>query len=60
MTQLSNIIAYLDDLLEVPDFPDDGPNGLQVPGREEVTTVATGVSAHRGCRSARPRRGPSS
>jgi dinuclear metal center YbgI/SA1388 family protein len=47
MTQLSNIIAYLDDLLEVQDFADYGPNGLQVPGREEVTTVATGVSAHR-------------
>jgi dinuclear metal center YbgI/SA1388 family protein len=47
MAQLSDIIAYLDDLLEVPDFPDYGPNGLQVPGREEVTTVATGVSAHR-------------
>jgi dinuclear metal center YbgI/SA1388 family protein len=47
MTQLSDIIAYLDDLLEAPDFPDYGPNGLQVPGREEVTTVATGVSAHR-------------
>jgi dinuclear metal center YbgI/SA1388 family protein len=47
MAQLSDIIAYLDDLLEAPDFPDYGPNGLQVPGREEVTTVATGVSAHR-------------
>src|SRR4029453_5688012 len=47
MTQLSDIIAFLDDLLEVADFPDYGPNGLQVPGREEVTTVATGVSAHR-------------
>jgi dinuclear metal center YbgI/SA1388 family protein len=47
MAQLSDIIAYLDDLLEVPDFPDYGPNGLQVPGREEVTMVATGVSAHR-------------
>jgi dinuclear metal center YbgI/SA1388 family protein len=47
MTQLSDIIAFLDDLLKVADFPDYGPNGLQVPGREEVTTVATGVSAHR-------------
>jgi dinuclear metal center YbgI/SA1388 family protein len=47
MAQLSDIISYLDDLLEAPDFPDYGPNGLQVPGREEVTTVATGVSAHR-------------
>jgi dinuclear metal center YbgI/SA1388 family protein len=47
MAQLSDIIAYLDDLLEAPDFPDYGPNGLQVPGREKVTRVATGVSAHR-------------
>jgi dinuclear metal center YbgI/SA1388 family protein len=47
MAQLTDIIRYLDDLLEAPDFPDYGPNGLQVPGREEVTTVATGVSAHR-------------
>src|ERR687897_1805986 len=47
MAQLSDIIAFLDELLEVPDFPDYGPNGLQVPGRDEVTSVATGVSAHR-------------
>ena len=30
-----------------PRIPDYGPNGLQVPGAEEVTLVATGVSAHR-------------
>ena len=47
MAQLSDIIAYLDELLEAPDFPDYGPNGLQVPGPDDVTTVATGVSAHR-------------
>ena len=46
MAHLSDVISYLDDLLEAPDFPDYGPNGLQVPGPEEVTTVATGVSAH--------------
>src|SRR5215218_2471431 len=47
MAQLSDIIAYLDELLEAPDFPDYGPNGLQVPGAEDVTMLATGVSAHR-------------
>jgi dinuclear metal center YbgI/SA1388 family protein len=47
MAQLSDIIAYLDELLEAPDFPDYGPNGLQVPGAREVTILATGVSAHR-------------
>jgi dinuclear metal center YbgI/SA1388 family protein len=47
MTHLTEVISYLDELLEAPDFPDYGPNGLQVPGPEEVTIVATGVSAHR-------------
>jgi dinuclear metal center YbgI/SA1388 family protein len=41
------IIAYLDDLLEIDAFSDYGPNGLQVPGAEEVTLVVTGVSAQR-------------
>ena len=47
MAHLTEVIHYLDELLEVPDFPDYGPNGLQVPGAEEVKMVATGVSAHR-------------
>jgi dinuclear metal center YbgI/SA1388 family protein len=42
----STIIAELDRLLEPARFDDYGPNGLQVPGASEVTTVATGVSAH--------------
>jgi dinuclear metal center YbgI/SA1388 family protein len=46
MAHLKDVISYLDDLLEAPDFPDYGPNGLQVPGPKEVTIVATGVSAH--------------
>jgi dinuclear metal center YbgI/SA1388 family protein len=41
------LIAFLDDLLESPGRPDYGPNGLQVPGAEEVEVVVTGVSAHR-------------
>lgn len=41
----AEIVAFLDELLEVDRFADYGPNGLQVPGAEEVTTVVTGVSA---------------
>jgi dinuclear metal center YbgI/SA1388 family protein len=43
----ADIIAFLDELLEVERFDDLGPNGLQVPGAAEVTTVLTGVSAQR-------------
>src|SRR3954451_14594424 len=38
------IIAWLDELLAPSGFADLGPNGLQVPGAETVTTVVTGVS----------------
>jgi dinuclear metal center YbgI/SA1388 family protein len=43
----ADIVAYLDELLEIGRFADLGPNGLQVPGGDEVTTVVTGVSAQR-------------
>lgn len=46
MTPISEIVAYLDDLLEAPGWDDYGPNGLQVPGAAETGCVATGVSAH--------------
>ena len=42
---LNDLIAELDRLLEPRRFRDYGPNGLQVPGKPEVTRVATGVSA---------------
>jgi dinuclear metal center YbgI/SA1388 family protein len=42
----ADIIAFLDELLDVERFADYGPNGLQVPGAEAVSTVVTGVSAH--------------
>ena len=42
---LDNILAHLDELLSPAAFDDYGPNGLQVPGRREVRTVVTGVSA---------------
>jgi dinuclear metal center YbgI/SA1388 family protein len=45
MAGRDEIVAFLDELLEVDSFTDYGPNGLQVPGAEEVSTVATGVSA---------------
>ena len=47
VTRLTSIISALDELL-IPDaFQDMGPNGLQVPGRDEVNTVVTGVTAQR-------------
>jgi dinuclear metal center YbgI/SA1388 family protein len=46
MASRDEIIAFLDDLLDSPSFEDYGPNGLQVVGADEVSTLATGVSAH--------------
>lgn len=40
------MIAFCDDLLQIDAFTDYGPNGLQVPGAEEIDLVATAVSAH--------------
>jgi dinuclear metal center YbgI/SA1388 family protein len=45
MASRDEIVRHLDELLEIDGFSDYGPNGLLVPGAEEVTTVATGVSA---------------
>lgn len=42
---LAQLIDHLDTLLTPGSFSDFGPNGLQVPGPEEVGTVVTGVSA---------------
>ena len=46
-TPVSDIVGFLDALLDAAAFEDYGPNGLQVPGPETVEVVATGVSAHR-------------
>jgi dinuclear metal center YbgI/SA1388 family protein len=46
VAQRDEIIAFLDDLLDAPSFDDYGPNGLQVVGADEVSTLVTGVSAH--------------
>lgn len=43
---ITDILAEADRLLEPARFQDYGPNGLQVPGPEEVSTIVTGVSAH--------------
>jgi dinuclear metal center YbgI/SA1388 family protein len=46
MAERDRIVAFLDELLDAPAWPDYGPNGLQVPGAPDVELVATGVSAH--------------
>ena len=46
VTPRSDIIGFLDELLDASAFDDYGPNGLQVPGAAEVETVVTGVSAN--------------
>lgn len=43
---LPELVGFLDELLEPDRFEDYGPNGLQVPGREAIELVVTGVSAH--------------
>ena len=43
---LTDVLAEIDLLLEPGRFQDYCPNGLQVPGREQVATLASGVSAH--------------
>src|SRR4029450_12778441 len=48
MPERDEILAYCDELLDVGSFQDYGPNGLQIPGRREVTQIATGVSADPG------------
>jgi dinuclear metal center YbgI/SA1388 family protein len=45
MALLHEMLAEADRLLEPAAFADYCPNGLQVAGREEITHVATGVSA---------------
>ena len=47
MPRITSIIGALDALLTPAEFEDLGPNGLQVPGPEEVSRIVTGVSAQR-------------
>jgi dinuclear metal center YbgI/SA1388 family protein len=45
-TTISEILAELDAILEPSRFEDYCVNGLQVPGPDQIQTIATGVSAH--------------
>lgn len=45
MAALKDIVDYTDTLLETDRFRDYCPNGLQVEGRAEVTTLVSGVTA---------------
>jgi dinuclear metal center YbgI/SA1388 family protein len=47
VTRITSIIAALDERLTPDRFKDLGPNGLQVPGGDEVTKIVTGVTAQR-------------
>jgi dinuclear metal center YbgI/SA1388 family protein len=46
MATRAELIAHCDETLQIDAFEDYGPNGLQVPGADEVTKIATGVSAN--------------
>ena len=39
MAACNQIIGYLDDLLDPTAYDDYGPNGLQVPGSEQIQTL---------------------
>ena len=46
MASLRTIVEHLDSILEPGNYDDYGPNGIQVPGRDKVQTIVTGVSAN--------------
>ncbi len=45
-TQLKELVAYLDEQLQVQRFKDYCPNGLQVEGGAQVSKLVTGVTAN--------------
>jgi dinuclear metal center YbgI/SA1388 family protein len=47
MAPRDGIVGYADELLEIERFPEFAPQGLQVLGAAEVTTIACGVSSSR-------------
>src|SRR3569832_1149163 len=47
MLRRDELLAYLDDLLDVRRYDDYAPNGLQVEGAEIVRTVVSGVTTSR-------------
>jgi dinuclear metal center YbgI/SA1388 family protein len=46
VASLYKILSHLESLLDLGSYDDYGPNGLQVPGRDAVETIVTGVSAN--------------
>ena len=46
MAGRDEIVSFCDELLDSSSFEDYGPNGLQVPGKPEVSAIATGVTAN--------------
>jgi len=47
MAGRDEIVDFMAEILDAARFEDHGPNGLQVPGAEEVSLLASGVSANR-------------
>ena len=45
MVKLDELVQYTNDLLEIDNFRDYCPNGLQIEGKSEVNKLVTGVSA---------------
>ncbi len=45
MAKLDNILAYANSLLEIHEYKDYCPNGLQVEGKTQVNKIITGVTA---------------
>ena len=45
MVKLHDLTNYLNQLLNIQDFKDYGPQGLQVEGKTNINKVVTGVSA---------------
>ncbi|MEW5757006.1 MAG: Nif3-like dinuclear metal center hexameric protein [Pseudomonadota bacterium] len=45
MVRLNELVDYANSLLEIAQFDDYCPNGLQVEGKQEISRLATGVTA---------------
>ena len=43
--QRKELVNYLNEFLEIDQYKDYAPNGLQVEGRDEIKTIVTGVTA---------------
>lgn len=46
MVRLSELVACSNELLQIDEYEDYCPNGLQVEGREEVRRIVSGVTAN--------------